>query len=262
MTVGKRLSYQEVSDYFKEQGCKLLEPFYKNARTKMKYKCVCGNESQIVLYSFKNGNRCKQCGINKTTKIHTLTNEEVKQKFSDIGCELLSEYVVCYKKIKFKCHCGNITEGFPNNIWKRGRCGKCGIKARSKENHYMWYQDREAFKNKYHFKQRCYKLVKMSLNVTGRVKNQRTHKLLGYTYKELQNHITNHPDWNKLKTQKWHIDHIFPIIAFVNHDIFDLKIINALDNLRPMKAIDNMRKNAKYDKDQFKSYLLSKGVIL
>jgi hypothetical protein len=31
-----------------------------------------------------------------------------------------------------------------------------------------------------------------------------------------------------------HVDHIFPIQAFLDHGILDLKTINALDNLRPM----------------------------
>jgi hypothetical protein len=100
----------------------------------------------------------------------------------------------------------------------------------------------------------------MVLNVTGRVKNKKSAKLLGYDYKQLQEHIENHPNWNLVKDGDWHIDHIFPIKSFLDYGISDLKVINDLDNLRPLAAKDNLFKNAKYDKDKFEIYLNSKGI--
>jgi len=102
----------------------------------------------------------------------------------------------------------------------------------------------------------------MVLNVTGRVKNEKSAKLLGYDYKQLQEHITGHPNWEKVKNKKWHVDHILPIKAFLDHGISDLKIINALGNLRPLGAKANLCKNAKYNKDDFQKYLERKGVQL
>ena len=43
----------------------------------------------------------------------------------------------------------------------------------------------------------------------------------------------------------WHIDHKIPIDYFIKKNILDIKIINALDNLQPLKAIDNIRKGNK-----------------
>ena len=65
--LNKRFSfdYKYVYDFFKEKGCSLLEKEYINARKKLKYICVCGNNSEIVFESFKKGNRCKECGIKK-----------------------------------------------------------------------------------------------------------------------------------------------------------------------------------------------------
>jgi hypothetical protein len=43
---------------------------------------------------------------------------------------------------------------------------------------------------------------------------------------------------------EWHIDHIRPISSF---DLdTDPSIVNALDNLQPLWAIDNMKKSNKY----------------
>jgi hypothetical protein len=47
--MAKKLTYEEVYTRFKEQNCELLDKEYKNSRTKLKYKCSCGNISFILL---------------------------------------------------------------------------------------------------------------------------------------------------------------------------------------------------------------------
>lgn len=262
MASGIKLTYDEVRDFFIKQGCELLENEYKNARTRMRYRCSCGNESQIVFDSFRRGNRCRNCGNVRSSEKQSYDHETARKKFAEIGCELLDEYKGSSVRVKFRCSCGEVSDGLPNNIWRRKRCGKCGVASRSGKNHYMWYDDRDEFAQLRSFKDRCHKLITMVLNVTGRVKNKKSALLLGYDYKQLQEHIRRHPNWDKVKCGKWHIDHIFPIKAFVDHGISDLKIINALDNLRPVDAIENLRKNAKYDKLEFAEYLKTKGVVL
>lgn len=260
MASGKRLSYEEVKQYFAEQGCELLSNEYKNAHTKVKYRCSCDREAEIVFYSFKAGNRCRQCGNAKISERFYYDQTKAEEKFKAVGCQLIGEYLGASKKVSFRCHCGEISEGLPNNIWRSGRCKKCGLKARSGSNHYMWYHDRDQFKELCNFKDRCHKLITMVLNVTGRVKNKKSAELLGYDYKRLQEYIKSHPNWAGLKGKKWHVDHIFPIKAFIDHGISDLKIINALDNLRPIEAAENCSKNAKYDKDEFYVWLKTKGI--
>lgn len=260
MSSGIRFSYQDVSKYFTEQGCELLETEYQNARTKMRYRCSCGNESTIVFDSFRRGNRCRACGGKKIAQHFSYDQNVAKKKFADIGCELLGEYHGSSVKVQFRCSCGRVSEGLPNNIWRRKRCRECGTEARSGSGHYMWCDDRDEYKLRCSFKDRCHKLITMVLNVTGRVKNKKSAELLGYDYKQLQEYVQRHPNWEKVKDRKWHIDHIFPIKAFLEYGISDLKIINALDNLRPIDAKENMCKNAKYDKREFISWLQTKGV--
>lgn len=261
MASGIKLSYEEVKRFFQDQGCELLESEYKNARTKMRYRCACGNEAEIVFCSFKVGNRCRNCGNKKNSDKQSFSQKEAAEKFKKLGCELIGTYVRSGVPVEFKCHCGRISKALPNNVWKRGRCGECGIEARSGSGHYMWYDDRDAFKLLRSFKDRCHKLIYMVYDVAGKVKNDNTAKLLGYDYRTLQSHIKSHPNWNEVKNKKWHIDHIFPIKAFLEHGISDLKIINALDNLRPLDAKQNLCKNAKYDKDEFYKWLQKKGIF-
>ena len=89
----------------------------------------------------------------------------------------------------------------------------------------------------------------------GEKKKDKTHKLLGYTPQQLQEHIQNHPNWNSVKDGDWHLDHIFPIIAFLEHGIKDISVICCLENLQPLSKKDNCKKNDNYDKKEFKRFL-------
>lgn len=262
MASGLKLTYEEVSAYFKNQGCELLEAEYKNARTKMKYRCTCGNLAAATYGNFREGNRCRDCGSKRASDKMRLSHEFVENYFRSQNCELLDEYVANLKPIKYRCECGNIANTSWCNFRSGKRCWECGVAKRSGDKHYEWREDRDLMDSELMFRQRSYKLVKMSLNVTGRVKNDKTAKLLGYDYKQLQEHITSHQNWPEVKDKNWHVDHIFPIKAFIDAGISDLKIINALDNLRPLDAVENMSKNAKYDRDEFSDWLRTKGIEL
>lgn len=65
-------------------------------------------------------------------------------------------------------------------------------------------------------------------------------------------------NWATIKDENWHIDHVFPIKAFMEHNIHDIKIINCLENLQPLTKTDNLTKSDKYDKSHFLEWLLSK----
>jgi hypothetical protein len=77
-------------------------------------------------------------------------------------------------------------------------------------------------------------------------KKDHTSKLLGYSYSEFRTHIESLflDGMNWFNHGEWHIDHIRPISSF---DLdTDPSIVNALDNLQPLWAIDNMKKSNKY----------------
>ena len=71
-------------------------------------------------------------------------------------------------------------------------------------------------------------------------------KILGYTCRDLRRHIERQfqegMSWDN--RSEWHIDHIKPIKAFLDEGITDPAIINALSNLQPLWATDNLSKGA------------------
>jgi len=132
-----RLSYECVYNYFKEQGCELLEDNYINCNISMKYKCICGNISYITYGSFKQGHRCMECsGTEK------LTYEYVFNYFKENNCLLLeSTYVDYSTPMKYQCECGNISKISFGSFRRGSRCRKCKIVKISGENSPHWNHD-------------------------------------------------------------------------------------------------------------------------
>jgi len=80
-------------------------------------------------------------------------------------------------------------------------------------------------------------------------KSDRTSVLLGYEKENLRSHLEEKfkdgMSWENYG--KWHIDHIIPIKHFLDKNINDPKIINALDNLQPLWAEENLTKSSRMD---------------
>lgn len=80
-------------------------------------------------------------------------------------------------------------------------------------------------------------------------KYTRTEIIMGYKKEDLVNHIESifedGMSWDNYG--EWHIDHIKPISAFLSEGVDDPKVINALSNLQPLWAFDNLSKGSKYD---------------
>lgn len=126
------------------------------------------------------------------------------------------------------------------------------------ENNLFWNPDRDSVRLNRIIAKRCSSILTRCLDKLGRYKNDKTQSLLGYTRKQLKQHIISHPNWKKVENKDWHIDHKFPVKAFIEHGIDDLKIINALENLQPMSSKDNLVKGSNYDKNEFQNWLIQK----
>lgn len=145
------LSYEFVYEVFKENGCTLLSEKYEGNSKKLKYICICGDESFITFNSFHSGRRCKKCGIDKFSSAIRLSYDEVKEYFGKQGCILLSE---TYKNnssiLAYRCVCGNVSEITLSNFKNGSRCKECLSKKLSElrkgiifpsmrgENHPQW----------------------------------------------------------------------------------------------------------------------------
>lgn len=253
-----KFSYDYAKSIIESKGFVLLEKSYINNNEKMKVICVCGNETQMRLCDIKRGRKCqKYCMAKILSDKFKTKDDKIKKTCEENGCKFIDSWI--HKKrtrIKYICKCGREWEAYLCNFKKCPNCKKCGNLKVSGENCYMYNPDREAIKLRKRFRKMCGQYIKRFMEATGRRKTRSTHDLLGYTPQQLQEHILNHPDYEALKNEDWHVDHIMPIQAFLDHNILDLKIINALENLRPMKGKENISKADSYDKEEFiKKYI-------
>ena len=96
---------------------------------------------------------------------------------------------------------------------------------------------------------RIYSLLHNVLKSKDKTKNAKTKELLGYTAKELRDHLnTFNSNWNGM-----HIDHKIPINWFDNNT--PLTVINHLDNLWLVEGKYNLEKQDKWCNVPSKEYL-------
>jgi len=257
----RRLTYEYVKKYFDDNNCVLLESKYINSRYKMRYKCECGSIWETTFKDFKSGRRCGGCGIKKAAEKRRRKIEDVKDFFLKHKCVLLEKkYVNNKTPMKYRCSCGRIAKISFSSFKRGSRCKECGIKKNIGPNNPCWIVDKSKSLEKERIRKRYSKLVRNCLLYTGGKKNSKTEILLGYSPQEFRDAIFSHENWDEVKDGDWHIDHIFPIKAFVDLGITDLKVINALDNIRPLSARDNLLKGHDYDKTKFVKWLEKKGL--
>lgn len=223
-----KLSYDYVYNFFKENNCILLESEYLNNKYPMEYICSCGKESKIAFTDFRKGSRCKQCGIDK----QTYSQNYIISYFNDFNYTCLDMYK--QKDIPLNCICdkGHDCKISFNNFRNGTRCRTCKAINMSGENSRWWNSNRNQVKTITEIYPLCTRYIsdyRKKYNITGR---------------------------------KINIDHIFPIKAFVEHNIYDLEIINSDDNLQILSEKDNKSKGAKYDKQEFYKYLHNKGITI
>lgn len=259
----KKLNITDLKSICVKNDCALLDTVYVNARTPMRFVCKCGNISVVCWDSFRKNMRCRPCGTISGHNKQKHNYEYVKKLFESNGCKLLeSTYDNAKTLMKYMCACGNESQIRFSDFNRGMRCRTCYIKRTSGNKHHMWHKDREQYNEEKSIKKRCYSMLSHMLKTMCKNKKARTEVLLGYDFESLISHITSHPNWTKIKQGVWHIDHIFPISAFFDHNIYNIKLINALDNLQPLSAQDNLTKSWKYDKTKFITWLNKHNVTL
>lgn len=74
---------KSIKELFSNAGCELLSD-YINRRTKVKYRCNCGNVAEIRIDSFQSGTRCRGCLSQRIKNTLTSSNFIEKQKASNL----------------------------------------------------------------------------------------------------------------------------------------------------------------------------------
>jgi hypothetical protein len=94
-------------------------------------------------------------------------------------------------------------------------------------------------------KQRIRSLISNSFLSVGSRKNKETQQILGCTFDQFMAHIerqfTKGMNWDRMGGEI-HIDHIIPLATAENED--DVMALNHFTNLRPMWAVENIKKGA------------------
>lgn len=98
----------------------------------------------------------------------------------------------------------------------------------------------------------CQRIIHRVIRQTTSKKDGLTIDLLGYTASDLKAHLESlfEPGMSWENRGEWHIDHIKPVVQFIREGVTDPAVINALSNLQPLWAADNLTKgSALLDKD-------------
>jgi hypothetical protein len=128
-----------------------------------------------------------------------------------------------------------------------------------RENARRWYRENKnrvmarkkvRYHEKYHsdISFRLDRIIRRSLSrvvqMSGHDKKGKTLDVVGYSCEDLHRHIGSMfkevMSWDNYG--KWHIDHITPIKHFMDSGITDPAIVNALENLQPLWAYENLSK--------------------
>ena len=222
--------------------------------------CKCGFSGEDELFS-KVGNQCKSCrsarakAYNKANKesiaakrkVYRAANKKKLLAYGKTYREANKKKLSAYDKTYREANKGILAEN--SKSWRESN--KESIAIREK----VW---REANKESIAAKKKVYnevnpmqRFIRCSLyRILGNRKGGRKkyEELLGYTVAELRSHIeiqfTEGMNWEN--RSEWHIDHIKPISLFLKEGIECPATINALSNLQPLWAKDNLSKGASH----------------
>jgi len=250
----KKYTTEQVIEIFAREGCELISKFERVDKI-LDYRCSCGRQSKIRLFSFIKGSRCAECGRQKMRESRRLPFSEVIACFELAGYKMIStEYFGNHLPLECICprqHVCNLSYG---NFRTGTRCKQCFVEDKMVgANNPNYDPDRVAVAERLKFRRMCKSLVSRTLKAIGTEKIKRSEELLGYSCQQLKEHL-------KCGLDNCSVDHIFPIKAFIDYGIQDVSLINSLDNLRTIPLTDNLKKNAKYDKSEFENYLIEKGI--
>lgn len=90
------------------------------------------------------------------------------------------------------------------------------------------------------------RMLHRALGISGQRKYKRTFDYLGYTSEELASHLERQfrDGMTWANYGEWHIDHTESLKSMTTRGITDPRELNALSNLQPLWALDNLKKGA------------------
>lgn len=164
----RRHTLEYVKEYFENNGCELLANEYKDTKTKMKYRCICGKVSNIHFGNFSQGKRCMSCGgreqlttgefIAKAKMVHKDRYNYSKVEYRNIDTKVI---ITCKKHGDFFQR--------PYKHLMGQNCKKCSIekisKDRAKTRDKFIRQSKEIHKDRYDYSKVEYKNGKTDVTI-------------------------------------------------------------------------------------------------
>ena len=260
----RRISLKQATEDFAGVGCELLATDYTSANISLPFRCLtCGFEGAMRLGTVRQGHGCRLCSQRAKGLQNRRGIRHAKDAFDSINLDLQETvYVNNHAPMRYRCRtCGSEGKTDLKSVQGGHGCRTCGIRSKSGPSHSRWIADRRerAFRKK--MVDKCMGLLRHCRKSFRTNKTDRAHKVLGYTPRDLRKHLESHPNWPRIdRDGSWHLDHIFPIKAFLEHGVFDPKVINCLENLQPLPSKDNLSKSGTYSEKDFLGFLTRMGV--
>lgn len=193
--------------------------------------------------------RCVECIKQDRSKYYQENKEELISRSRDVQIknkEHRQKYMQQYAKTNSRKLRNYRTNYYLNN---KEKFEICKIQQKTPER----IESRKTIRNwrlkndpKYIVNYTIRGMLNRVIKCTKQNKNTNTFKMLGYTAEEFREHIEGRwmqgMSWEN--HGEWHIDHIKSIKAHIDEGVTDIKIINALTNLQPLWAFDNLSKGA------------------
>lgn len=226
----------------------------KRIKPRVVKKCLCCNEDFTPKRTSEK--YCNNCKVLHRKEYQQKYREENKERLEEQKKEWYNRNIKqkkLYDKERYQRNRDKVLEN--NREYRRThakeikeRCEK----YKPKRNKRL----RERYKNdpEYRVEQRTKSMLKQQL----KIKSDRTHKILGYSSKELMNHLEpqfyGDISWDNMDT--WDIHHIIPINEWrlLNDDgttnIEEVRKANALENLMPLKKKHHYKVTAIYNSER------------
>lgn len=223
----------------------------KHRENYWKCDCECGGSIETTTNLLRRG-KAKSCGCLKIER-----REDAGRNLTGF---LFGSWTVLEKSRsknsvsywKCKCACGVIKDVNTQSLIN-GLSQSCGCAGREFE----WnkivdsfahsnFEDLESAEKRkliYRVKRQIRGSLRRGFSYVDTKKKNATFELLGFSAEDLIEHIESQfqegMSWKNYGD--WHIDHIIPLAVATNLD--DLIELNQLENLQPLWAIDNLKKN-------------------
>jgi hypothetical protein len=124
----RRIDIAYIKEVFANEGCTILSDAYTNGNTRIYYICNEGHYVNTTWRYWKNGQRCKICGVSKGAETNSADIAVIRAEFERIGYTLVSDRYVCGEKLEYVCSKGHT--GYVDYYifkWREQRCKQCNL---------------------------------------------------------------------------------------------------------------------------------------